>query len=63
MENQQEVVEVSTSSCEAGQGLREEQNIIESMDNDASVLRQRRVAFYNNWNSENQGILKITIFC
>ncbi|XP_018571587.1 transmembrane and ubiquitin-like domain-containing protein 1 isoform X2 [Anoplophora glabripennis] len=32
----------------------EEQNIIETMDADACVLRQRRLAFYNNWTSTNR---------
>lgn len=34
----------------------EEQNIIETMDADACVLRQRRLAFYDNWTSANRGI-------
>lgn len=33
---------------------REAQNIIETMDSDACVLRQRRLAFYGSWNSDNQ---------
>nr|UOA02783.1 transmembrane and ubiquitin-like domain-containing protein 1 [Monochamus saltuarius] len=32
----------------------EEQNIIETMDADACVLRQRRLAFYDNWTSANR---------
>lgn len=58
MDNQQETT-IDSSSCQVGQGSREEQNIIESMDDDASVLRQRRVAFYNNWNNESQGICSL----
>lgn len=55
MDNQQEVPTTSTESCNVGQSSRGEENIIESMDNDATILRQRRVAFYNNWNNDSQG--------
>lgn len=56
MENQQEVVSTNSDSCEVRSESREEENIIDSMDNDATIIRQRRVAFYNNWNNESQGI-------
>lgn len=55
MENQQVVPTTSSNTCEGEQVVREEDNIIDSMDNDATILRQRRVAFYNNWNNESQG--------
>lgn len=35
----------------------EEQNIIETMDADACVLRQRRLAFYDNWTNANRGTM------
>lgn len=57
MENHQETVTANSDSCEVQPDSREEDNIIESMDNDATIIRQRRVAFYNNWNNESQGII------
>lgn len=57
VENQQEVPTTSSDTCTVAQSSREEENIIESMDNDATILRQRRVAFYNNWNNDSQGIV------
>ncbi|KAJ8958345.1 hypothetical protein NQ318_017491 [Aromia moschata] len=48
--------EVSKTDTETGREPErgEEQNIIETMDADACVLRQRRLAFYDNFNNERQ---------
>lgn len=62
MDNQQQTVTANSDTCEVPPDSREEDNIIESMDNDATIIRQRRVAFYNNWNNESQGIVRYIKF-
>lgn len=57
VESNQETVIANSESCEVRSDSREEENIIESMDSDTSIIRQRRVAFYNNWNNESRGIV------
>lgn len=61
MEQQPESLTARSDNCEISHRSREEDTIIESMDNDTTILRQRRVAFYNNWNNENQGMLLYNI--
>lgn len=61
VENNQETATVNSESCDARSNSREEENIIESMDSDTTIIRQR-VAFYNNWNNETQGIVPYTQF-
>lgn len=43
----------SNSTADPEEG--ERGSIIHAMDQDACVLRQRRLAFYHNWNSVNNG--------
>lgn len=56
VENNQETATVNSESCDVRSDSREEENIIESMDSDTSI--RQRVAFYNNWNNETQGIVE-----
>lgn len=62
MEQQPESATASSDTCDIGHRSREEDNIIDSMDNDTTILRQRRVAFYNNWSNDNQGMLLYNIW-